>query len=169
MTVVLVFIPAMHHKMVFFPESRAICMYVARKHKPDLLRKGNLKESAMVDVWLEVEANQYTAALNPILYQCLVSPMFGGTTDQKVVEENLEKLKKVLEVYEARLAKHKYLAGDFLSLADLNHVSVTLCLLATPHASLFDPYPHVKAWWDGLMARPSVQKVAALMKPSCLK
>ncbi|CAD6335082.1 unnamed protein product [Miscanthus lutarioriparius] len=142
-------------------QSRAICKYVARKHKPDLLREGNLKESAMMDVWLEVEANQYTAALNPILYQCLVSPMFGGTTDQKVVEENLEKLKKVLEVYEARLAKHKYLAGDFLSLADLNHVSVTLCLLATPHASLFDPYPHVKAWWDGLMARPSVQKVAA--------
>jgi glutathione S-transferase len=120
----------------------------------------------MVDVWLEVEANQYTAALNPILYQCLVSPMFGGTTDQKVVEENLEKLKKVLEVYEARLAKHKYLAGDFLSLGDLNHVSVTLCLLATPHASVLDAYPHVKAWWDGLMARPSVQKVAALIKPS---
>ncbi|CAD6335087.1 unnamed protein product [Miscanthus lutarioriparius] len=159
-------VPAFQDGDLHLWESRAICMYVARKHKPDLLREGNLKESAMVDVWLEVEANQYTAALNPILYQCLVSPMFGGTTDQKVVEENLEKLKKVLEVYEARLAKHKYLAGDFLSLADLNHVSVTLCLLATPHASLFDPYPHVKAWWDGLMARPSVQKVAALMKPS---
>ena len=152
--------------MYIFKESRAIARHVLRKHKPELLGSGSLDQAAMVDVWLEVEANQYTAALNPILYQCLVSPMFGGTTDQKVVEENLEKLKKVLEVYEARLAKHKYLAGDFLSLADLNHVSVTLCLLATPHASLFDPYPHVKAWWDGLMARPSVQKVAALMKPS---
>ncbi|XP_066367120.1 glutathione S-transferase 1-like [Miscanthus floridulus] len=159
-------VPAFQDGDLHLWESRAIGKYVARKHKPDLLREGNLKESAMVDVWLEVEANQYTAALNPILYQCLVSPMFGGTTDQKVVEENLEKLKKVLEVYEARLAKHKYLAGDFLSLADLNHVSVTLCLLATPHASVFDAYPHVKAWWDGLMARPSVQKVAALMKPS---
>ncbi|KXG37119.1 hypothetical protein SORBI_3001G012500 [Sorghum bicolor] len=173
---IVVFTPAiiyiyiyMHHKngMFFLPESRAICKYVARKNKAaELLREGNLQESAMVDVWLEVESNQYTAALNPILYECLVSPMFGGTTDQKVVEENLEKLKKVLEVYEARLAKHKYLAGDFLSLADLNHVSVTLCLLATPHASVLNAYPHVKAWWDGLMARPSVQKVAALMKPS---
>ncbi|XP_066367780.1 glutathione S-transferase 1-like [Miscanthus floridulus] len=159
-------VPAFQDGDLHLWESRAICKYVARKHKPDLLREGNLKESAMVDVWLEAEANQYTAALNPILYQCLVSPMFGGTTDQKVVEVNLEKLKKVLEVYEARLAKHKYLAGDFLSLADLNHVSVTLCLLATPHASVFDAYPHVKAWWDGLMPRPSVQKVAALMKPS---
>ena len=120
----------------------------------------------MVDVWMEVEANQYTSVLDPILLQCLVRPMFGGSTDQKVVEENLEKLKKVREVYEARLTKYKYLAGDFLSLADLNHVSATLCLFATPHASVLDGYPHVKAWWSSLMERPSVQKVAALMKPS---
>lgn len=147
-------------------ESRAICKYACRKNKPELLKEGNLKEAAMVDVWLEVEANQYTAALNPILFECLIHPMLGGACDQKVVEENLAKLKKVLEVYEARLAKCKYLAGDFISLADLNHVSATLCLAATPHANLFDEYPHVKAWWAGLMARPSVQKVAALMKPS---
>lgn len=115
---------------------------------------------------MEVEANQYTSALSPILFECLIKPMLGGTTDQKAVDENLDKLKKVLEVYEARLTKCKYLAGDFLSLADLNHVSVTLCLFATPYASVLDGYPHVKAWWSGLMERPSVQKVAALMKPS---
>ena len=115
--------------LLFSPllESRAICKYAARKHKPELLKEGNLEESAMVDVWMEVEANQYTSVLEPILLQCLVRPMFGGSSDQKVVEENLEKLKKVLEVYEARLTKYKYLAGDFLSLADLNHVTATHC------------------------------------------
>ncbi|NP_001105412.1 glutathione S-transferase 1 [Zea mays] len=159
-------VPALQDGDLYLFESRAICKYAARKNKPELLREGNLEEAAMVDVWIEVEANQYTAALNPILFQVLISPMLGGTTDQKVVDENLEKLKKVLEVYEARLTKCKYLAGDFLSLADLNHVSVTLCLFATPYASVLDAYPHVKAWWSGLMERPSVQKVAALMKPS---
>ncbi|VAH64248.1 unnamed protein product [Triticum turgidum subsp. durum] len=146
-------------------ESHAICKYTCRKNKPELLKEGNLKESAMVDVWLEVEAHQYTATLEPIILECLVRPMFGRATDQKTVEDNLVKLKKVLEVYEARLTKCKYLAGDFLSLADLNHVSATACLAATPYASLFDAYPHVKAWWSGLMARPSVQMIAALKKP----
>ncbi|KAG2600919.1 glutathione S-transferase 1 [Panicum virgatum] len=159
-------VPALQDGDLYVWESRAICKYAARKNKPELLKQGNLEESAMVDVWMEVEANQYTSVLNPILFQCLISPMLGGSTDLKVVEENLEKLKKVLEVYEARLTKYKYLAGDFLSLADLNHVSATLCLFATPHASVFDGYPHVKAWWSSLMERPSVQKVAALMKPS---
>ncbi|EMS61513.1 Glutathione S-transferase 1 [Triticum urartu] len=146
-------------------ESRAICKYTCRKNKPELLKEGNLKESTMVDVWLEVEAHQYTAALEPIILECLVRPMFRRATDQKTVEDNLVKLKKVLEVYEARLTKCKYLAGDFLSLADLNHVSATACLAATPYASLFDAYPHVKAWWSGLMARPSVQMITALKKP----
>ncbi|KAF0910521.1 hypothetical protein E2562_002970 [Oryza meyeriana var. granulata] len=158
-------VPALQDGDLYLWESRAICKYVCRKNKPELLKEGDLKESAMVDVWLEVEANQYTAALNPILFQYLIHPMLGGATDQKVVEENLEKLKKVLEVYEARLTKCKYLAGDYISVADLSHVSATLCLAATPHASVFDAYPHVKAWWTDLMARPSVQKVAALMKP----
>ncbi|KAG8055308.1 hypothetical protein GUJ93_ZPchr0001g32196 [Zizania palustris] len=159
-------VPALQDGDFYLWESRAICKYACRKNKPELLKEGDLKESAMVDVWADVEANQYTAALSPILFHCLVLPMLGGTTDQSVVEENLEKLKKVLEVYEARLTKSKYLAGDFISLADLNHVSATLCLAATPYASLFDGYPHVKAWWTGLMARPSAQKVLALTKPS---
>ncbi|KAG8078037.1 hypothetical protein GUJ93_ZPchr0007g4127 [Zizania palustris] len=159
-------VPALLDGDLYLWESRAICKYACRKNKPELVKDGDLKESALVDVWLEVEANQYSAALSPILYQCIVFPMLGGTTDQKVVDENLEKLKKVLEVYEARLTKFKYLAGDYLSVADLTHASATLCLAATPYASLFDGYPHVKAWWTGLMARPSVQKVAALMNPS---
>ncbi|KAG2591885.1 hypothetical protein PVAP13_5NG510600 [Panicum virgatum] len=114
-------VPALQDGDLYVWESRAICKYAARKHKPELLKEGNLEESAMVDVWMEV--------------------------------------------YEARLTKYKYLAGDFLSLADLNHVSATLCLFATPHASVLDGYPHVKAWWSSLMERPSVQKVAALMTP----
>jgi glutathione S-transferase len=150
----------------FLLESRAICKYACRKNKPELLKDGDLKESSMVDVWLEVESNQYTPALKPILFECIIHPMFGGATDQKVVEDNLAKLKKVLDVYEERLTKSKYLAGDFLSLADLNHVSTTLCLGATPHASLFDAYPHVKSWWTDLLVRPSVQKVASLIKSS---
>ncbi|TVU13891.1 hypothetical protein EJB05_37324, partial [Eragrostis curvula] len=138
-------VPALQDGGLYLWESRAISKYACRKNKKELLKEGNLKESAMVDVWLEVEAHQYSSALNPILFEYLIRPKLGGTCNLKVVEQNLEKLKKVLEVYEARLTKCKYLAGDFISLADLNHVSATLFLFATPHASVLDAYPHVKA------------------------
>uniref|UniRef100_K3XMT5 glutathione transferase n=1 Tax=Setaria italica TaxID=4555 RepID=K3XMT5_SETIT len=151
------------------PESRAISKYILRKYKSaetDLLREGNLREAAMVDVWTEVEAHQYNPALSPVVYECLINPtMRGVPTNQKVVDESLEKLRKVLHVYEARLSKSKYLAGDFLSFADLNHFPYTFYFMATPHASLFDSYPHVKAWWERLMARPSMKKLGASMAP----
>jgi glutathione S-transferase len=91
--------------------------------------------------------------------------MWGIPTDEKVVAESLEKVKKVLEVYEARLSQHEYLAGDFISFADLSNFPSTFYFMATPHAALFDSYPHVKAWWDSLMARPAVKKIAATMAP----
>ncbi|KAF8660594.1 hypothetical protein HU200_057620 [Digitaria exilis] len=119
--------------------------YILRKGGSDLLRESNLSESAMVDVWLEVEKAHFSSAMSPIIFQTFVVPKFmGGKTDTKIVEENLTKLKTALE--------HKYLAGDFVSLADISHLPV------------LDAYPHVKAWIAEVMDRPSVKKVAELMK-----
>lgn len=160
-------IPAFQDGDLLLFESRAIAKYVLRKHttdQVDLLREGNLKEAAMVDVWTEVEAHQYNPALSPIVYECLIFPLMRGIpTNQQVVDESLEKLKKVLEVYEAHLSKHEFLAGDFISFADLNHFPYTFYFMATPYASLFDSYPHVKAWWERLMSRPSIKKLSAGM------
>lgn len=125
----------------------------------NLLREGNLEETALVDVWLDVEANQYEPTIAPIVYQLLLVPMNGGTPDQKLIDDSLEKMKKVLDVYEARLSKCKYLAGDFVSLADLSHFPYTVHFVATPFASVFDSYPRVKAWVQGLLSRPAAQRV----------
>lgn len=146
-------------------ESRAIGKYVLCKHKSDLLREGNLEEAAMVDVWTEVEAHQCHPALRPIVLECFIYPTLRGqTTNQAVVDESLQKAKKVLEVYEARLSKHRYLAGDFFSFADLNHFASAFYFMdATPYASLFDSYPHVKAWREDIMSRPSFKKVTTNM------
>lgn len=162
-------IPAFQDGDLYLFESRAIGKYILRKYKTreaDLLREGNLREAAMVDVWTEVETHQYNSAISPIVYECIINPaMRGIPTNQKVVDESVEKLKKVLEVYEARLSQSTYLAGDFVSFADLNHFPYTFYFMGTPYASLFDLYPHVKAWWERLMARPSVKKLAAVMAP----
>uniref|UniRef100_A0A0E0C213 glutathione transferase n=1 Tax=Oryza meridionalis TaxID=40149 RepID=A0A0E0C213_9ORYZ len=135
-------------------ETRAIGKYILRKYKMsevDLLREGNLKEAAMVDLWNEVETHQFNPALSSIVFQCIINPALHGiSTNEKDVDETL---KKVLEVYEAHLSENTYLAGDFVSFADLSHF-YTFYFMATPYASLFDSYPHVKAWWERLVARP---------------
>ncbi|XBJ03674.1 hypothetical protein VPH35_022770 [Triticum aestivum] len=135
-------IPAFQDGDLVLFESRAIAKYVLRKHRTDevdMLRESNPEEAATVDVWAEVEA-------------------------PKVVDESVEKLKKVLEVYEGRLSKQEYLAGSFISVADLNHFPFTLRFMETPYASVFDSFPSVKAWWEKLMLRPSMKKVSADMQ-----
>uniref|UniRef100_A0A0D3ENV5 glutathione transferase n=1 Tax=Oryza barthii TaxID=65489 RepID=A0A0D3ENV5_9ORYZ len=127
--------------------------------------ESNLSQSAMVDVWLEVESQTFDTAMSAITFQCLTIPTFmGGIADDKIVEENLGKLKKALEVYEARSCRFRYLAGDFISLADLSHFPMAHYLLATPHASVLDAYPHVKSWINDLMKRPAVKRVRELME-----
>ncbi|KAJ3702021.1 hypothetical protein LUZ61_005726 [Rhynchospora tenuis] len=152
-------VPALQDGDLVLFESRAISRYVLRKYKSDLLKESSIADSAMIDIWIDVEANQYFPTISPITFQCLLVPILGGVPDQNIVDASLEKFKKVLEVYEARLSKSKYLAGDFVSLADLSHFALTFNLTRTPYASVLDSYPHVKAWWEALLTRPAIKKV----------
>ncbi|KAL6840928.1 hypothetical protein ACP4OV_029188 [Aristida adscensionis] len=144
-------------------ESRAIARHVFRKHKPELLGVGSLEDSAKVDTWLEVEAHQFQPVLFPIVVECIFAPYLGRERNQAAIDENLGKLGKVLEVYEARLSETKYLAGDFVSIADLSHFTPMHCFMATEYATLVESLPHVKAWWEELAARPAAAKVATFM------
>ncbi|KAM1033886.1 hypothetical protein FF1_037322 [Malus domestica] len=147
-------------------ESRAITAYVAEKFKEngvDLIRHNNLNEAALVKVWTEVESQSFHPAISPIVFQHIIVPMRGQTPDQAVIDANLEKLAKVLDVYEDRLSSTKYLAGDFYSLADLHHLSYTYYFMKTPGASLVNERPHVKAWWEDISSRPAFKKVAEAM------
>ncbi|KAG4995859.1 hypothetical protein JHK84_026910 [Glycine max] len=147
-------------------ESRAITAYVAEKFKetePDLIRHKDAKEAALVKVWTEVESHYYEPAVSPIIYEYFVAPFQGKEPDKSVIDTNVEKLKTVLDVYEAKLSSTKYLAGDFYSLADLSHVSETHYLMQTPCASMINELPHVKAWWEDISSRPAFNKVVGGM------
>lgn len=139
---------------------------MAEKYKEaghDLIRYQSLKEAAEVKVWMEVESQQYHPAISPIIFQFFAAPLQGKAPDQAIIDENLEKLGKVLDVYEEKLSRTKYLAGDFYSLADLFHLSFTYYFMKTPCANLINERPRVKAWWEDISSRPAFQKVASAM------
>eukprot|EP00253_Pinus_taeda_P002013 PITA_02013 len=144
-------------------ESRAIVKYLAKKYKGQgtELFGNSLSEEALVEQWCEVEGQSYNSPAMTISVQILFVPMRGGTTDEAVVETNVEKLVKVLDIYEERLSKSKYLAGDFLSLADLQHLPTTHYLVtACGKGDLISSRKHVKAWWEDISSRPAWKKVS---------
>ncbi|KAF8660579.1 hypothetical protein HU200_057604 [Digitaria exilis] len=158
-------IPVLEDGDVTLYQSRAIARYVLRKYKPELLKEGDLEGSATVDMWMEVEAHHVEPALWPIIRHCIIGPYVGRPRDQAFVDECLGKLRAVLPVYEARLSASKYLAGDDVTAADLCHFGFMRYFMACEYAGVVDEYPRVKAWWDALLARPSVKKVIAGMPP----
>ncbi|KAJ1383112.1 Thioredoxin-like superfamily [Sesbania bispinosa] len=148
-------------------ESRAILRYYAQKYKDqgtDLLGK-TMEERGLVEQWLEVEAHNFNPPIYDLVMNVLVAPLLGLPSDPKVIEESDEKLKKVLDIYEERLSKTKYLAGDFFSLADLSHLPFGHYLVnQTGRGNIVRERKHVSAWWDDISNRPSWKKVLELYK-----
>ncbi|PIA64027.1 hypothetical protein AQUCO_00201372v1 [Aquilegia coerulea] len=147
-------------------ESRAIVRYYATKYAdsgPNLL--GNtLEEKALVDQWLEVEAHNFNDLVFTIVFHVVILPTMGGTGDMELVNASEKKLEKVFDIYEDRLSKSKYLAGDSFTLADLSHLPATRYLVNEAGKShLVKDRKHVNAWWEDISSRPAWKKLMKLM------
>ena len=136
--------------------------YYAEKYRSqgaELLGK-TIEERGLVEQWLEVEAQNFHPSAYNLAIHILFAPMFGTTPDPKVIEESEAKLGKVLDIYEERLSKSKYLAGDFFSLADISHLPfIDYIVNNMGKEYLIKDRKSVSAWWDDISNRPSWKKV----------
>uniref|UniRef100_A0A803MPH5 glutathione transferase n=1 Tax=Chenopodium quinoa TaxID=63459 RepID=A0A803MPH5_CHEQI len=97
---------------------------------------------ANIAVWMEVEAHRFDPIATKLIHELLFTSYFDKETDNAIVEENEAKLAKVLDVYEARLAMSKYLAGECFTLADLDHMPALQYIMRTKVKQLIDECPH---------------------------
>ncbi|GKB48571.1 glutathione S-transferase-like protein, partial [Tanacetum coccineum] len=88
-------------------ESRAITKYIAEAYadKGTPLISKDPKKSAIQTVWSEVEGQKYDPVSSKLVYQLIIFPMRGATTDEAIVAESEKKLADILDVYELRLTK----------------------------------------------------------------
>ncbi|XP_017431867.1 glutathione S-transferase F9-like [Vigna angularis] len=115
---------------------------------------------------MEVEAHNFNPPTYDLVVHVLFRPLLGITLDPKVAEESEAKLVKVLDVYEERLSKSKYLGGDFFSLIDISHLPFTDYIVNKMNKGyLIKERKHVSAWWDEIRSRLSWKKVIELYQP----
>nr|WQA41656.1 glutathione S-transferase [Salix lindleyana] len=146
-------------------ESRAIIRYYAAKYEdrgPNLLGS-TLEERALVDQWLEIEAHNFNDLVFNIIFQVVILPRIGQEGDSDLVKTFEEKLEKVLDVYEKRLSRSKYLAGESFTLADLSHMPATRYLISEAGLGhLVKDRKKLNAWWEDISSRPSWKKMIDL-------
>jgi len=169
-------------------ESRAIAKYIVDKYKLTFLVGTTPKEKATINKWVESESQNFYPAVLPLVRDAFYARMQNRPVDEKIkatgkdnlgkvfdeykaqlfVDEKIkatskENLGKVFDVYEAQLSKHKYLAGDSYTLADVFHTPF-LFLVNTmdAFAGAFDNRPHVKVWVDDITSNPAFLKTRKL-------
>lgn len=148
----------------FIAESRAIARYLAEMYQDQgvpLLGK-SLEKRAIINQWIEVESQNFRPAIGPMVRELFVSGVMNKPLNEAIVHAGLAKLKPVFEVYEAQLSKHKYIAGDEYSLADLFHAPNLHYLMTTLKTEVYGNHPRVLAWAENITSRPAFAKVVEL-------
>ncbi|XP_061356191.1 glutathione S-transferase F11-like [Gastrolobium bilobum] len=148
-------------------ESRAIARYYAAKYAdrgPDLLGT-TLEERALVDQWLEVEAHNFNDLCFTLMLQLVILPSMGQPGDLALAHSCVQKLEKVLDVYERRLSESTYLAGEKFTLADLSHLpGLGKIIEEGKMGHIITERKKVNAWWEKISSRPAWKKLKDLVQ-----
>ncbi|KAJ7709053.1 glutathione S-transferase-like protein [Mycena rosella] len=136
-------------------ETRAICRYIAAKYPASGLIPSEPKAHAIFEQAACTELTNFDPSASKLVIETVLMPMFYGTkADPAVVAEQLAILDKKLDAYDTILGKHRYIAGESLTLADLFHIPYAP-LLAAGGIDIMTQKPNVARWYKELVARPS--------------
>ncbi|CAL5353734.1 unnamed protein product [Camellia sinensis] len=147
-------------------ESRAIIRCMAHEYgkKGEELIYWDAKKQAVVANWIDVEDHHFEPPALKLISELLIKPKKGFTPDEGIVAEAEAELAKVLDVYEARLEKSKYLASEKYTIVDLLHIPNLQSLTGTPAKKLIESRPRVSSWCSDILARPAWAKVLDMQK-----
>ncbi|KAK7058153.1 glutathione S-transferase [Favolaschia claudopus] len=137
-------------------EGRAICKYLEEKYAgqgTSLLPK-DLNDRTKVEQAIFAETTTFFPSAIKAGAEAL-KPSRGLPIEQAVLHENLKKISDCLDAYEIILARHRFLAGDDFTLADLFHYYVVQFLELASIDIVKDKGPNVTRWWNELLSRPS--------------
>ncbi|KAJ6605431.1 glutathione S-transferase [Mycena vulgaris] len=133
-------------------ETRAICRYIAAKHPSSGLIPQEPKANALFEQAAAVEITNFDPSASKAGFELFMRKL-GMPGDQTVIDAQSVILDKKLDAYDVILGKHRYLAGESLTLADLFHLPYAP--LVALGGDIMTRKPNVARWYNELIARPS--------------
>jgi glutathione S-transferase len=116
-------VPAIDDQGFLLFESSAISKYLADKHNSFYYPR-DLERRAIIDQWIDFSNIHVQTALGRVFFNRVVAPSQGLEVDGRSASYGTKLLESYLPVIDAQLAKHGFLAGGEISLADLNLLSI---------------------------------------------
>ena len=153
-------IPVLEHDGFVLYETQAILRYLDRILPQPSLTPADVKQAARMDRVMNIsDWYLFQGVCNVIGFQRIIAPRFMGlATDEAAIEAAMPKAHTVFAALSELLGDQPFIAGDALSLADLQAAPQASFLTVTPEwAVLTAPHPNLVAWIERLESRPSFQ------------
>lgn len=153
-------IPALTDGDVTIFESGAILLHLAQRHGRFLPDAPQARADALAWTFWQV------GGLGPMMGQW-GHFLMAKDPQPYATERYLAETLRLLEVMEARLAAHPYLAGAEYSIADMMSfpwVKGGLGFLEARAADRLPPLPNLRRWMDRVAARPAVARALARLE-----
>ena len=140
-------------------ESGAILQYLARK--TGLFGGPTERDRVAVDQWLMWQMGGVGPMAGQAHHFLLYAPQLDPAQDLPYAKDRYRReVARLYGVLDRQLARHRYVAGDFLSIADMA-IWPWACLWHRQEQVMEDK-PHMQRWLDELAARPAFVKGKAV-------
>ena len=149
-------VPVLETPEGYLYESNAILRYIARHKDDSKLYGSNTYERALVDQYLDWTALNLEPALIPVIFTYAGHIPYNKAT----LNTQLEGAKKLLRVVDDRVKQSKYLAGDQLTIADIQ-LATSLSFI---YRFIFDeksrkPFHNLTKWYESVTNEENFKKV----------
>lgn len=142
-------------------ESNAIVEYLASKREGWLPREP--RDRLAITKWLYWDSNHWDPACAIFVFERLVKPFFGlGEASASEIEHGETLFRRLGPVLDGELGKHRFIAGDALTIADLA-IGSSLCVADRVGYPL-EEYRAIQRWQAELKALPAWRHAASLQQ-----
>jgi len=151
-------VPALAHEDFVLYETQAILRYLDRVLPEPALTPSDVEQAARMDQVMNIsDWYLFQGVCNVIVFQRIVGPQFfGSSTDEAAIERAMPQARTVFAELSRLLGEQPFMAGDRLSLADLQAGPQASFLTLTPEwTTLTAANPNLVAWIERLESRPS--------------
>ena len=145
-------VPVIQDGDVTMFESQAILRYLAARHGSDALWPVDPVARAPADQWMEwAKVNVYPVLTYKVFWQMIRTT--AAERDHGLVAAGVSELKELMTIADAQFARHGWLAGSEMTLANISFGTHLYRYFNVP----FDraDLPNLKAYYDRLCARPA--------------
>lgn len=139
-------------------ESNSILRYLARTHAPGhALYPEDFRLAADVDRWMDWQLSALNRPMTTVFFTYVRIP--EADRDWPATHKARAEAEDLWHMLDDRLARHPFICGDALTLADIASGVYVHRWFAMPIERA--PMPALRAWYDRLLERPGFQAHAA--------